>query len=237
MDWMFIVDIVFYAVVGLLVCPLFVLAVALLGGMTFDRAYEAVKAFLAKWTAIQPQDFLDKVFKTSGVATVVFLLGFGAYLGNRIGDAALPHTAAAFAYFGSKQVRWSIEAQKEWNEVKQRFRDVTGIGPDRIKWEEAKVNLGRYDIRFFRTMTVAFFIVSVSAIVALFRKASRRGAVNVLVASVLMLIMSHWLWVEREQQYVENLVSRYIGDYMKAHDGKVPESPATYPGRWPRSSP
>jgi len=233
MNWMFVVDIAFYGVLGLLLCPLFVLVVALVTGGTFDNAYKTVKEFLAKWAAFQPQDFLDKVLKTSGVTAVVFLLGFTAYLANRIGDEALPHSSAVFAYFGSKEVRWSIEAEKEWDEVKQRFRDVTGIGPDRVKWEEAKANMGVYDTRFFRTSAVVFFFVALSAIVELFRKASRRRGVIALVAAMLALVVSHWLWVEREDQYIENLVSRYVSEYMKTHDGKAPERPPTYPGRWP----
>ena len=235
MIWMLIVDIVFFALLGLLTFPLVVLMVAHLSGATFDNAYNRVKAFLAKWAEVQPQDFLDRVLKASGVTAVLFLLGFGAYVANRVGDAAIPQSAAAFGYFGSDQVRWSVESEKEWDEVRRRFRDVTGIGPDRLKWEQAKAEMGRYDVRFFRTVAAMSFFVAISAVVALFRKGTRSKAFVTLLTAFLVLVASHWLWVEREQQYMENLISRYVSEYMKTHDNVVPERPPSYKGWWPGS--
>ena len=102
MSWMFIVDIVFFALLGLLTFPLVVLMVAQLSGITFDDAYSRVKAFLAKWAEVQPQDFLDRVLKASGVTAVLFLLGFGAYVANRVGDAAIPQSAFGGGVVGNR---------------------------------------------------------------------------------------------------------------------------------------
>lgn len=51
--------------------------------------------------------------------------------------------------------------------------------------------------------------------------------------SVLVFLVSHWIWAEREEQYVQNLVSRYISEHMKVHQNKVPERPPSYSNRWP----
>ncbi len=206
-----------------------------LSGTTFDNAYNRIKTFLAKWADFQHQNFLERLLKASGVTVVLFLLGFIAYIANRIGDAAIPKSAAAFGYFGNDQVRWSIESEREWDEVKRRFRDITRIGPDRLKWEQAKAEMGRYDVRFFRTVAVMSFFVAISAVVALFRKGTRSKASVTLLTAILVLIASHWLWVEREQQYMENLISRYVSEYMKTHNNVGPERPPSYKGWWPGS--
>ena len=235
MRWMFIVDVSFYAVLGILTFPLLVLVVSLLSGGSFDDGYNKVKTFLTKWADIQPQAFLDRVLKASGVTAVLFVLAFGAYFANRIGDAAIPYSSAVFGYFGSDTVRWSVKSENEWDEVKRRFRDETGIGPDRLKWEQAKADMGMYDVRFFRTIAVLFFFVAGSAVVASFRKGSRRKAAAALLTAILVLVVSHGLWVEREQQYIENLTSRYVSEYMKTHNNVPPERPQSYKGSWPGS--
>lgn len=194
-----------------------------------------MKAFLAKWSEIESQDLLDRVFKASGVTAVLFLLGFGAYVANRIGDAAIPRSAAIFGYFGSDQIRWSVESEREWDEVKRRFGDVTGIGSNRLKWEQAKAEMGRYDIRFFRTVAVMAFFVAISAVAGLFRKAARWKAFVTALTALLILVASHWLWVERDQQYMENLIAGYVSEHMKRHNNIPPERPPSYKGWWPGS--
>lgn len=233
MNWMFIVDIGFFAILGLLTFPLIVLIVALLGSHTFEEARKKVRSFLANWGQVASKDFLGKLLNTAGITTTLFLLGFVAYTANRIGDAALPHSSALLAYFGSAEVRWSVQSESEWDEVKRQFRDVTGIGPDRLKWEQAKAEMGKYDVRFFRTMAVMFLFLAIVAVAALGRRALRGRSLATLAVALLALVFSHWLWVERQEQYIENVKSRYVSEYMKQHNNQAPPRPASYPGWWP----
>lgn len=235
MNWMFIVDIAFFAILGLFTFPLIVLIVALLGGHTFDDARKKVKSFLANWGEVASKDFLDKLLSAAGITTTLFLLGFVAYTANRIGDAALPHSSSLFAYFRSAEVRWSVQSEGEWDEVKRQFRDVTGIGPDRLKWEHAKAEMGKYDVRFFRTIAVMFFFLAIIAVAALARRALRCRSLMVTGVALLALILSHWLWVERQEQYIENVLSRYVSEYMKQNNNQPPQRPASYPGWWPEA--
>jgi hypothetical protein len=233
MSWMFVVDLVFYAVLGILTFPLLVLIVALLSGRRFDAAYALVKGFLTRWAEIPGKDFVDKTLKVSGVSAMLFLLAFGAYVANRVGDWALPKTAPAFAYVSGDTLRWSTQHKGEWGTVVSDLRTLTKIEHDRQKWEEAKAQFGRYDVRFFRVLTVFCALLLASALVALARKRSvRAAAVAGSVAVALML--SHVLWIEREEQYMDNLLGRYMSEYSQQHAGAFPPKPAHFPdGKWP----
>lgn len=233
MSWMFVVDLVFYAVLGIMTFPLLVLIVALASGRRFDAAYARVKGFLTKWAEIPGNDFVDKVLKASGVSAMLFLLAFGAYVGNRVGDWALPNTAPALVFLGGEKLRWSTQYEGEWDAVVSELRTLTGIEHDRQRWEEAKAQFGRYDVRFFRVLTVFLALLLASAVIALARKPSARaGATAGAVAATLLL--SHQLWVEREEQYMDNLVGRYMSEYARHNAGVFPPKPGHFPdSKWP----
>jgi hypothetical protein len=237
MTWMFVVDLVFYAVLGVMTFPVLVLIVALLSGRTFDAAHALVKAFLTRWANIPGQDFVDKALKVSGVSGMLFLLAFGAYLANRVGDWCLPKTAAAFSYFGGDQLRWSVVHKPEWEGVVRELRTLTKIEHDRVKWEEAKAQFGRYDVRFFRVLTVYCTLLAAAALVALARKPSRHAslAAGISLATVLLF---HALWVEREEQYMANVLGRYLSEYARQYPGSLPDKPRHFPvSRWPGEGP
>jgi hypothetical protein len=236
MKWMFIVDIGFYALLGLLTFPLLVLMLAHVSGMTFSDAYKRLKSFQAEWAEIAPKDLFDRVLKTSGVTAVLVVLGIGPYLANRIGDAVIPHSSAVFKYFGSDVVRWSVESSEEWDNIKWDFRNVTAINADKSKWEEAKGEMGRHDVRFFRTLAVMSMCVGISAVCGLLRGGARSKAFIGLVSALLVLVASHWVWVDREQQFIKNLIARYVSEHMKARDNAMPVRPASYKGWWPELS-
>lgn len=236
MNWMFITDLAFYAVMGFLTFPMVVLIYSLLRGKSFDDAYKDVKAFLSKWAAIQPRDFVDRVLRVTGITTVAFLLGFGAYLANRVGDAGMPYTASWFGYFGSEQVRWANEHHSEWKRVLMELRTVSGIEHDRVKWEEAKAQAGKFDVRLFRTVAVLSLVVAISGLIALFRASTRGAAAVTLIVGLLGTLGSHALWAEREDQYMENVIARYASEYRQVNENALPTRPAFHKGWWPEPS-
>lgn len=235
MGWMFIVDLVFYAVLGIMTFPLLVLFVKMLSGQKFDDAYASVKGFVTRWAELPGKDFVDKTLKVSGVSAMLFVLAFGAYVANRAGDWALPKTAAWLMYFGEERVRWSAQYPGETDDVVTVLRTITKIEHDRQKWEEAKAGFGRYDVRFFRVLTVYCALLVVAALFNLFRKPSRASAAT-LAGITLALLASHALWAEREEQYWANLMGRYLSTHVQEKGG-LPTKPVHFPGkRWPQTT-
>lgn len=232
MIWMFTVDIAFYAIVGVVSLPILILSIATLGGLKYEDARQRVKDFLVNWGDVASQDLLDRLLRLGGISSLVFLLAFGAYTANRIGDAALPLTSKAFGYFHSEMVEWTICYSKdEWKPLKQDFREVTGIGSDRLLWEKAKAEMGKYDVRLFRTVAVMCLGLALIASAAVGRKRYRRRVIYTALVAWVAVVLTQWLWVERQEQYIENLVSRYQCEYLKQH--KMPPEPENYPGWWP----
>jgi len=232
MIWMFTVDIAFYAIVGVVSLPLLILSIATLGGLKYEDARQRVRTFLANWGDVVPQDLLDRLLRLGGISTLVFLLAFTAYTANRIGDAALPHTSAAFGYFRSAKVGWSICSENEWDTLKQDFREVAGIRSDRLMWEKAKAEMGKYDVRLFRTVAVMCLGLALIASAVVGRRRYRRRVIYTALVAWLAVVLTQWLWVERQEQYIENLVSRYQCEHLEKFN-RPPDKPEHYPGRWP----
>ena len=232
MTWSFIRDISFYALLGILSFVPIVAVVASFQNLPFAKARESTLKFLKKWATIAPTDWLGRVFNFAGLSTVLVLLGFLTYGLNRFGDATMPYTSTLVSHFGSDKVRWSIEHRDDdWHEVKFLFREVSGIKGDRLKWEEAKGHFGKYDVRFFRTVFFLFLLVLVAGVVDILSGSKfRKRGYGLSLLAVLGLVASQWLWVERQEQYVVNLVSRYESVYMERNKGKRPELPASYLG-------
>ena len=229
MIWAFLFDIGFYVLLGLLTFVPVVLLVAASRRASFPEAREAVKEFLNSWASIAPKDMLDKVFNIAGVSTALFILGFSAYAFNRLGDASMPYTSSLLQHFGNKKVRWSIEhAKDDWRDVKFCFREVTGIRGDRLRWEATKAELGKFDVRFFRTTLYLFVLLLVASVVDLTNKKYRRRGYALLAVSLVGILMSQFLWVERQANYIENLVSRYESVYLNQHE-TLPWLPDSYP--------
>jgi len=225
------IDILFYAIIGLVTVPFLVLIVSLCKGTTYEQARLTLKSFLQGWADFASPDFIDKVFKTAGITTTLFLLGFVAYTANRVGDATLPHTAAVFSYFKMDKVEWSVVHEQEWKEAKWDFRETSGIDWNRLEWERTKAELGKYDVRFFRTIAVMFFVLAIAGLVGLLKRGKRIRGLVAMLAALLALTASHFLWAERQDQYIENLMSRYMSEYMSEH-GNPPPMPNSYPGHW-----
>jgi hypothetical protein len=230
MSWMFITDIVFYALLGLFTFPVVVVIVAQVTDNTFEQGYRAVKRFLNRWASIPGKDFMDVVLKVSGVSTVLLLLAFGGYLANRLGDALLPHSAGLFGYFGSDEVRWVVQFDEEYDCVVWNLREVTGIRGDRVKWEEAKVGMGRYDVRFFRATSVIFGVLLINSLLAIIRWRRTKYGIAFGI-TFLLVIASHWLWVDREEKFTENLIGRFISEYIAKHNHS-PSKPGNFGGLW-----
>ncbi|MCP4256794.1 MAG: hypothetical protein GY774_04605 [Planctomycetes bacterium] len=233
MSWTFILDNAFFAILGLLTFPILVLFVSSVSGWKYEDARKTVTDFLANWGQLASGKFINSLLNVAGVSSTLLLLSFLAYTANRTGDALVPKTGRIFFYFGSEEVRWSAEWKGEWKDVKWDLRDAAGIGSNRVRWEEAKGEMGKYDVRLFRTATVLLLGVAVGAIVGLIRKTRRHREAVILGFALLSIILMHWLWVERQEKYIENVVSRYTDEYMQSHEGDPPDKPKNYPGWWP----
>lgn len=233
MSWAFILDNAFFAILGLLTFPILVLFVSSVSAWEYEDTRKTVTDFLANWGQLASGKFINSLLNTAGVGSTLLLLGFLAYTANRTGDALVPKTARAFSYFGSEEVRWSAEWKGEWKDLKWAFRDATGIGPSRVKWEKAKGEMGKYDVRLFRTAAVLLLCTAVGAIVGLIRRTRWRRETVVLGFALLSIVHAHWLWAERKEKFIENVVSRYTDEYMQSHEGSPPDIPENYPGWWP----
>ncbi|MCC6407043.1 MAG: hypothetical protein IT453_07750 [Planctomycetes bacterium] len=233
MNWMYVVDIAFYACLGLLMFPLIPLALSQVRGGSYRDASTKVRAFVTEWGRVDPKSTVGRLLGVTGLGATLLVLGFVAYLANRLGDAFVPISSATFGYFGSEQVRWSVEHENEWDAVRFDFRQVSGIGSDRQRWEQAKGWMGSYDVRAARTAAVLAFVVVGSSIASLSRRGRRAKRLVSLGLAVSAVVVTHFLWVTREQQYIENLISRYADEYGKSHDGASPPIPRAYTGWWP----
>lgn len=236
MHWIFLIDIMFYSFLGFLTLPLVVLVVANLKNSTFNTSYDTLAAFLEKWSSIDKKGIAHIFRAAGGVSAICFILAFGAYVSNRIGDSLLPRSAALFEYFGSQEVRWSVESEKSWLGLGWNYREVSGIGGDRVKWEFAKAGMGIHDVRFLRIITVMFLILSVSALIGLFRRGSRLKYSGRLIVTFLIFVGCHFMWAERQEQYIRNLASGYIDHYYVKHK-LTPNPPADFPETWQGFSP
>ena len=232
--WMFMLDIGFYIVLGLLAFPLLILIVSLACGCSFKEGHGTIKEIFKATASVEPNGVLDKVLSISGVTSTLLLLGFVAYVANRLGDEAMPRTSGWAAYFGNKEVRWSVEDKNDWKGVKYHLRDASGIGPDRDKWEKAKTDMGAHDSRLFRTMAVYSFWLFVAAAIGLAWPYNRNRAWISLAVGFVSLVLCHWLWVEREGNYIENVVARCVDESTR--NAMAFAKPKTYPGHWPQPS-
>lgn len=242
MDWVFVKDIGFYALLGLLTFVPLVAIVASVSKKRYGDAHNTLNDFLKKWGAIAPASFLNVVFKIAGTSTVLVLLGFLAYSLNRLGDSTMPHTSAWVGYFGSKKAGWSIENEGDWDEVKYEFRIITGIRTDRQRWEKKKAELGKYDLRFFRTafflfvmiFTAGFIDVVYGGVLSRRRKVPKKGELRkrgcwLIFIALLGITLTQWLWVDRQEQYVKNLVAQYRDLYeQKYGEEEKPEILESY---------
>lgn len=247
MDWIFVRDIGFYALLGLLTFVPLMVIVAAVGRKRYGDAHNALNDFLKKWASIAPDSFLKVVFRVAGTSTVLVLLGFLAYSLNRLGDSAMPHTSSWVGFFGSKKTGWSIELEAKWDSVKYEFRKISDIRTKRQEWEQKKAELGKYDLRFFRTSFFLFLMVFAAGFIDIVyggllskrgktikNKASpgeiepRRGELRkrgywLVFIGLLGLILSQWLWVDRQTQYVKNLVAQYMDLYEQRYgEGEIP---------------
>ncbi|MHC4105277.1 MAG: hypothetical protein ACYSR9_10080, partial [Planctomycetota bacterium] len=113
------------------------------------------------------------------------------------------------SHFGYEKARWSIEQKdNDWHDVKKLYRTVTGIKKDRKKWEKAKGELGKWDVRLFRTFFILFIILLFAGFIDLIaNKAFRNRGIFLVVFAITGLFLSQWLWVERQEKYIVNLMS------------------------------
>ena len=244
MTWALFRDLAFYAVLGLFAfCPI-VVFVAAVSGKSFETARGDVTRFLESVGTLAPSNFTATVLHTAGISTILFMLAFCAYAASRVGDAVAPTTARWCSYFGDARVRWSVEhSRDEYRDVKFKLRELSEVRGDRVRWEETKAGLGANDVRLCRTMLVLAGLVCMGGIIGIVRERKRSlpwwkrsaawrkrsSAWRVAVVGLCAVVMSQWLWVERESNYVENLVSRYQSETLKM-DGMLPDLPSSYPG-------
>lgn len=210
MGWRFIADITFFGLLGVLTFVPIVALVASIEQKSFASARSSVKKFLESWAAIGGKGFVENVFKVAGISTVVMILALSSYVFNRLGDATLPELAKVTTYYGMSRLQWSVEHKHDWKRVKSNLRVFTGIEGDRDKWENVKAAAGAYDTRLFRTIFWLFAFLFVAGVIDLaFWKSQKSRGVFLLMAAIVGLLLSQWLWSEREDNYVENILWRY----------------------------
>lgn len=243
MSWHFISSIGFYAFLGLLSSiPLTFLAAAV-WGVDWRTAKTRLRAHADAWLEATDGDAIGKLLGLAGLSTIVLLLGGVAYTANHLGDSLMPYTSRATLHFGHEEVAWSIEHEKTgWRQLRYDYREISGIGADEVEWERAKVAMGRYDIRFFRTGVVLFGVLVLAGLWDLVRSASRkipsgggpsvaqlrRRAGGLLAVGIWGAITFQFLWAEREGRFVQNMVARYDNLYWSAHCD-YPDLPTGYP--------
>jgi hypothetical protein len=235
MSWMFVRHIAFYALLGMILFIPLVFLIAAFRKKDFKGAYVELKNFLEKWAVVAKPGLMKIIFNVAGISTVLVLLGFGAYYLNRIGDTTMPITSAWVSHFNNELVRWSIEHKDdEWSNMKFNYREITEIRGDRLKWEEAKVRMGKIDVRFFRIIFFCFLLLLIAGTRDLFSRTEKKPkkevkyinrAIGLLLIAIIGLIISQWLWVERQWRYVDNLLAQYRSEYKHKHDDKEPEFP------------
>jgi hypothetical protein len=243
MAWDFISDIGFYGFLGLL----FSLPLTYLAGAVWRVSQKTATIRLRdnadRWIGAADAGAIGKLLGLAGVSTICLLLGFGAYAANRVGDAAMPITSRVVGHFGDDEVAWSIEQEDGgWRQLRYDFRDLSGIGGDEVEWERAKAAMGRYDVRFFRTAVVLFAIVALAALLDLGRSMFNRQVAEgilpwterrsrgwyLLAAGVVGMVISQFLWGDREGKFVENMLARYDNLYWSAYC-ELPPLPEGYP--------
>lgn len=254
MTWQFVSDIAFYTLLGLLLYVPIVSIVAGFMKIPFDEARDDVKEFLLGWASIASNDLADKLFKAAGISTVLVILAISAYSLNRLGDAVMPHTVKMTTYFGGEYVRWSInEEDNEWQNIKFDYKEIAGMGTDRVAWERTKAELGKFDVRFFRTSFLLFALIIVAGSVDLLlivfdvsrkkttlrvfdvsRKKIMLRGVALFIVGFLGAVLSQWMWIEQKENYVKNLVSSYESLYFKKHNVR-PTLPDSYPRQNPET--
>ena len=231
MGWLFIADIAFFGLLGVLAFVPIVALVASIEQKSFASARSSVKKFLESWAAIGGEGFAEKVLKVAGVSTVVVILALSSYVFNRLGDATLPEIANVTTYYGMSRLQWSAEHKHDWKQVKSNLRVVTGIEGDRDKWEEVKAAAGSYDTRLFRTIFWLFAFLFVAGVIDLvFWKSHKSRGAFLLMAAIVGLLLSQWLWSERQDNYIENILWRYHSVYCSISGAKA--LPESLPEKW-----
>ena len=78
-----------------------------------------------------------------------------------------------------------------------------------------------------------FLMAAAAALLALARMPSRRTSL-VLGFVIPPLLLFHALWVEREEQYMANVLGRYLSEHARQHAGALPDKPGHFPETaWP----
>lgn len=241
MDWMFLANPIFYILLGML---LFVPVVCLVSACEQEQwsvSRDKVGKFLKEWVAATDTSMLGKAMNLAGVSTIVLLLGLGAYGMNRLGDATIAHASGLFRHFGYEAARWASEQEgAQWDDLRFAYRELSWIGSDEAAWEAAKAEMGRLDIRFFRTLAMLFVLIGIAGLIDVltavlsrnnaktepqsFRK---RGDLLILVG-ILGVIYSVFIWAERQDKFVRNVAARYEDAYLESVRGR-PEWPETSP--------
>jgi len=229
MNWIFIQDIVFYAILGIVTFVPLVAIVASLRKVSFKIARKQTFSFLETWANLAPKEWLQAIFTIAGLSGVLFLLSLGAYLFNRLGDETMPYTSKIVGHFGDRVIPWTIKYGEDWDKIRKEFRTVSGIEHDSRKWEEAKVELGVREVRLSRVLFYLFLLLFVAGIAdTVGSKKFRSRGLCLLFIGMLGLAASQFLWVKRQKQFVTNLVARYETTYSSKNKGQKPELPTSY---------
>ena len=228
MDWIFLKHLWFYGILGLVsVIPIVSLIQALLK-VRFKIALDRTRQFLNDWAGFAPQNFWKVVGNTVGASGLLFLLALFAYTMNRFGDVTMPVVSRRVGHLDNPVVAWSIDHENEWKRIKYEYREVTGIKGDRHKWEDSKAKLGKFGVRLFRTTIYLCLLMSIAGVVDVVRSTEfRKRGLAVTVVGVVGTVMSLVLWVDRQERYVDNLVSGYRSVYFE-QNGSEPSMPESY---------
>ena len=233
MDWAFIVEIPFYALLGFILFIPLVLLTAAINKKIFEEGLNDLNGYLKNWINSVGKGTLPKLFKITGISTLIFLLAFFAYALCRLGDATMPYTSSFVKHLGNKKVQWSIEQREnDWRNLKFNYHEISEIKGDKAVWGDIKKALGKTDVRLFRTSFYFFVIILIAAFIDLAnREFRRKRGIRLLAIALLGIFLSQSLWIERQANYVENLVSGYEGKYLEKHqpDKWWPWLPDSYP--------
>lgn len=229
MYWKFIAHLEFYAVLGLILVAPVAFFVGAVNDLRIADAFRKTKGFFDQLDEVVRYKFLPNSLKVTGLTATLFLFAIFAYYTDRLGDTVMPKLSPVVGHFGEERLKWSIEQEGDWGSLKFNYRVVTNIHGDRKKWEDKKTELGKGDVRLFRTLVFYFVLLAIAGVVDLSASGKfRRRGVSVLLIGILGTVLCIMVWAERKDKYIENLVADHADVYTKVKK-EPPHFPDSYP--------
>ncbi len=221
MNWVFFRAKTFYALMGLFGAVAIVAIVASLNRNPLLASFGEMRTFLEAWSRLVPDQSLKKVVELLGYPIAVLILGLFAYILDFLGDMTLPTLSSCLRHFNKPRVKWSIaESNGDWRKSKIAYRTVHEIEGDRIKWDTAKANLGKFSVRFFRTTVYIVFLLLIAGIIDISSSNEFRGrGIALIVIGLVGMPMSIALWGARYERYIDNLMSN-----LETNKSRIPKS-------------